>query len=492
MSSSDLDIEKNKTETQVEYASSDDQPEALEISEEHKQYLIAKHGTYELTPLPSMDDNDPLNWSNGFKWLQLGMVAFHAFMATFVASGLVPVVGLYSQIYNLPTATITYLVSVQIILVGVCPLFWTPLIMKYGQRLLLIISALGTMCFSLGSVFSTNYGSMMAMRCLQAVMISPSLAAGGLVVNDTTFAHQRGSRSGVWAIAINLGTMAGALFMGFIAEHHDAKYIHVCFTCINAAQVLAYFFFGKETAWNYKDTSRNVTNRMKQLRFKAIFPENKITLKGIFYPLSFFANWRVFVATFAYTTLFVYDNIALNVEIPEVMYMKFGLGPQALGLQFVSFIIGTVIGEVGGYLSDRIVAWGQSKGRGPSFRLWITYPGFAASVAGLVVFGTQIDAADTWNVKPLIGCALAAFGLQIVTSPFIAYCIDMDHAQAGAIILFITVFRQTLAFIGPFYFPVMFANLGFTVAYAVFAGLIVGLGLIPALFLHIKEARQGR
>lgn len=41
------------------------------------------------------------------------------------------------------------------------------------------------------------------------------------------------------------------------------------------------------------------------------------------------------------------------------MVHKFEFGPQALGLQFLSFIIGTLIGEVGGYLSDKLVQWGH-------------------------------------------------------------------------------------------------------------------------------------
>lgn len=478
-----------QTKEELESASVDDEPE---ISEEHKQYLITKHGTYHLTPLPSMCDDDPLNWSNGMKFLQLGMVAFHGFMTTFLTTGLVPVAGVYAEKFHMPTSRVAYLISVQILLVGVFPLLWVPFMERYGKRLLLIISTLGTMGFSLGSVFCNTYGSMMAMRVLQSVFISPGIAVGGSIVNETTFSHQRGSRSGIWAISVNLGTMVGAFLMGFVAQYQDAKYIHVVFTCINFGQTVCYVFLGKESLYNHNDLSRNETNRFKQLRFKAIFPENHITLRKTFYPMVFFSNLRIFIPTFAYSMCFLHANIALNIEIPEVMYLKFGLSPQALGMQFISFIIGAALGEVGGYMSDKLVAWGQKRGRGPSFRLWVTYPGFVTCIIGLVVFGVQIDAATSWNVTPLIGCALASFGLQIMTSPFIAYCIDMDHTQAGAIILFITVVRQTLAFIGPFYFPIMFAKLGFTIAYSIMAGIIGGLAFIPTLVLHIKDAKNGK
>jgi len=36
----------------------------LDLSEEHRAYLLSRHGTHELDPLPSMDPADPLNWPN--------------------------------------------------------------------------------------------------------------------------------------------------------------------------------------------------------------------------------------------------------------------------------------------------------------------------------------------------------------------------------------------------------------------------------------------
>lgn len=38
--------------------------EANELSEEHRQYLLARHGTLDLDPLPGPSDADPYNWSN--------------------------------------------------------------------------------------------------------------------------------------------------------------------------------------------------------------------------------------------------------------------------------------------------------------------------------------------------------------------------------------------------------------------------------------------
>lgn len=39
------------------------QSERSPLSEEHRQYLLKRHGTLDLDPIPQMDDDDPLNWS---------------------------------------------------------------------------------------------------------------------------------------------------------------------------------------------------------------------------------------------------------------------------------------------------------------------------------------------------------------------------------------------------------------------------------------------
>lgn len=52
------DVEPEKVESQ------DQKGQALkpQITQEHHDYLMKRHGTTELHPLPSMHDEDPYNW----------------------------------------------------------------------------------------------------------------------------------------------------------------------------------------------------------------------------------------------------------------------------------------------------------------------------------------------------------------------------------------------------------------------------------------------
>jgi len=48
------------------------------LSQEHIDYLLKRHGTLELDPLPGHGDADPYNWAT---W-KVGSVSFHIFHKT--------------------------------------------------------------------------------------------------------------------------------------------------------------------------------------------------------------------------------------------------------------------------------------------------------------------------------------------------------------------------------------------------------------------------
>lgn len=43
---------------------------AEQLSPEHREYLLARHGTLDLVPLPTMDPADPLNWPSWKVWMR--------------------------------------------------------------------------------------------------------------------------------------------------------------------------------------------------------------------------------------------------------------------------------------------------------------------------------------------------------------------------------------------------------------------------------------
>jgi hypothetical protein len=173
-------------------------------------------------------------------------------------------------------------------------------------------------------------------------------------------------------------------------------------------------------------------------------------------PLALIARPNVAVPAAAYAMVFLFASILISIEIPQLFVEKFHLNTQQVGLQNLSIIIGSVIGEqIGGILSDQWMWRRHSKIKAPvppEFRLWLSYIGYLLSICGTVVFLVRIEqASDKWNITPIIGAAIAAVGNQIVTTVLITYAVDCYRQEAASIGVFITFVRQIWGFIGPFW-----------------------------------------
>lgn len=184
------------------------------------------------------------------------------------------------------------------------------------------------------------------------------------------------------------------------------------------------------------------------------------------------------------------------------------------------FFSRTVIGEqFGGPFSD---FWmnrrtKQLQGRRPhsEYRLWSSYLGFICVIVGMVVFCVQIDRAVPmhWDVTPLIGIGIAAFGNQVTTTVLITCtlsccrfpelveqsfmltrvssdAIDCHPQHSASVGVFITLIRQIWGFIGPFWFPDMFTNLGLRGSAGLIAGLVAVVSVLPIMLLQWKGASR--
>lgn len=63
---------------------------------------------------PTDSPQDPRNWSQGKKNVQILMVAFHSMMGTFMAAGIIPAYDTFAKEYNVTVPDASYLTSFQV------------------------------------------------------------------------------------------------------------------------------------------------------------------------------------------------------------------------------------------------------------------------------------------------------------------------------------------------------------------------------------------
>jgi hypothetical protein len=225
----------------------------------------------------------------------------------------------------------------------------------------------------------------------------------------------------------------------------------------NGLQFIFHFFLGAETLYQ-RDFSDGPHRRPLLKRYFDFGRINPRPIKwwDFVQPLGHVMRPVVWIPAMAYAMIFMWAAILPSIEIPQLYPELYGFNAQQIGLQYLSFIIGSVIGEqVGGRASDWWMLRREKKmgaAPDPEYRLWLSYVGQIPAIVGLIVFCVQTDASgNKWNITPLVGTTIAAVGNQIVTTVYITYAIDCYREEAPGIGVFITFVRQIWGFVGPFW-----------------------------------------
>jgi hypothetical protein len=194
---------------------------------------------------------------------------------------------------------------------------------------------------------------------------------------------------------------------------------------INGAQLILYIFFGPETRYIRLGTSHPTSAlKAEYFNFARIDPR-PLHINDFIHPLALITKPRILIPAIAYAMTFLFGSVFITVNLPQLFGPKFGFNPQQLGYQFVSLIIGSVIGEqLGGSLSDYWMNRKTRKQDGkrpvPEYRLWLSYGGFILTIVGLVVFlvQTQDAAKGHWNITPVVGYVNLSHILSSIPFPY--------------------------------------------------------------------------
>ncbi|KAL4965708.1 putative MFS transporter [Aspergillus stella-maris] len=469
---------------------------ASSLSQAHREFLLQRHGTLNLDPLPSASLADPYNWPSWKKLTNLILVAFHACMSTFTAS-IIPAYEDISMDLGVSMQRASYLTSLQIAVLGGAPLFWKPLSSRYGRRPIFLLSSILSSICNVGCAKSPDYASMAACRALTAFFISPAAAIGSAVVTETFFKKERGRYMGIWTLMVTLGVPVGPLIFGFVANRAGYRWIFWVLAIINGVQFILYLIFGAETLYISSNADKpNPDIRSQYLSFRRIDPK-PLKFNEFYHPLTLAVRPTVAIPAFAYAMVFLFGSVLITVEVPQLLQEKFGLNAERLGLQFLGVIIGTVLGEqIGGSMSD---IWMNRRARklesgtrpAPEFRLWLSYPGVLLTIVGVIVFLVCTQQADEghWQVSPIIGTGIAAFGNQLVTTVLVTYAVDSYPQDSGSVGVFVTFVRQIWGFIGPFWFPAMFSNVGVAASSGVAAALMFVFSFLLIIPVHTTGSK---
>ncbi|KAI9039540.1 MFS general substrate transporter [Aspergillus affinis] len=417
--------------------------------------------------------NNPRNWAQWKKNAHILMVPFHSMIATLMAAGIIPAYDMMAEEYNVTVPEASYLTSIQILLLGLCPFIWKPITSIYGRYHVFLFSVLESMVCNIGGARCTTYEAQMATRILTSILISPPIGIGSGVITELCEPEKRAQKLGWWMLMITLGTPSGPFIIGFVTKHIGIEWIFWIFAIINLVQFIAHMALGAETMYLPEFDNFLRAGEAKKGVFDKLIPRRldsrSLKTREFIEPIFLCRHYAVLIPAVAHSIIFCYGNIMLIVEMPIAFGEKFDFDAQQIGLQFIAIIIGCLLGEqLSGPLSDFFL-------RSLSKRKGYTRP---------------LDKAQSWDVTPCIGAAIASFGNQVITTILISFAVDSYKEKSTNVGVCINLFRHIYGFIGTFYFPSMFESLQFAGAAGVMCAIIGACALVPIIAVQFAASRS--
>lgn len=131
-----------------------------------------------------------------------------------------------------------------------------------------------------------------------------------------------------------------------ILDHGNSKLAMIFTTMkanifkMNFVQMAGYIVFGSETSYSRTDPTSADTSRQTQP------VQRTLNIQAFLEPFRMLADYRVFMATVAYSITFNFTLVLAPVEIPAIYTPLFHLNPQQIGLNFLSLLVGYVFSAV--------------------------------------------------------------------------------------------------------------------------------------------------
>jgi MFS family permease len=495
-----------------------------------------RHGTGRnahivLTPQPSNDPNDPLNWSQMRK---LGIMLITGWGTILYASVFGPLLNasllVIAEDLRVTITDITLLSGYQVLVVGCTAPFVSAFSRKYGKRSLFVISSLFAFVGNIVGSTSTNYSQLLAARIIQGFAVSTYESLLLVVIGDLYFVHERGICFSIVSFLLAAVSNLSSVVCGPITTNLGWKYLFHIFVAMSGFHVLLQIFFVPETTYRRDhryDIDELITNDFDELaelehgQEKANGAQVERVVTGPAIPLkkTFWQNMKLFDGTYsdeglfqliispfaicmnlavAYIILLQAWFVGLYVGIAFVLAQIFGpppylMNPSSIGyLSLGPFVGGLVAMFFFGAISDPIIRFMAKRNNGvyePEYRLLMGVFSFAAG-AGLFGYGyvTQ-NYGSPYVAATLHGIVIFGVMAQVISTS--AYALDAYRDMNNEIFIMGMLVKNFLLYAFTYFINDWMAKVGPQHVFFIFGGTAFGVLLgVPVLYVFGKKYRS--
>ncbi|OLN88494.1 putative MFS-type transporter C1271.10c-like protein 5 [Colletotrichum chlorophyti] len=487
-----------------------------------------------LTPKPSADPNDPLNWPQWYKYYMAGLICIAMMMCNFLAAGpsialvetaveFFPAAAVEDGVLNIAVAKTAYFFTTTALLQGVGNFFWVPMANKFGRRPVYVASYTVYLACTIWLIFEHSFAGFLAGRIVLGFGAGAAETIAPISIADVFFLHERGTIMALYTAFLSAGVGFGVVISGLITKTQDWRVIYqVSAALIGVVLALAIFTF-PETA--YERDGASSWNRLPSMggsKPGSMRSDAELGMRSLETPVSpkkaYFSALKIFNRTLTQENLLklslrplgliilppvlwaalvqavtVGFLVAVSSNVGSAFYTAYGFDTWQSGLCFIAGIIGALVGiPAGGHLGDQIADWFTRRNGGvrdPEMRL----PGMAISMIttplALVLYGVGVEHKLHW-ICPTVGLGLLTFSISQGTNICLVYVIDAYRPVAGEVTLAVMGFKSLFGFLLSFYTNSWVEKAGYQNAFGAMAGIsTVVLVMWMPLFVWGKAIR---
>lgn len=382
-----------------------------------------------LFPSPSVDPDDPLNWSTPRKALNFALASFFV-LWTFVQLDIGSTAWgpLQSEFeFSLDVLNAGSAVNYGGLAIG-C-FFFIPLVHKYGRRPLYIFSAALQLAACIWQARMNSVGDFIGGNLISGLGGAISEVVVQITVADMFFVHQHATMNGWYVMIQSTGAFLGPVASGYIVNSQGWRWMWWwCVIFFGVTLLCVIFFFeeskfvpiltGQETASISTGSTSEKSNEKKQAegervactvtsrvalnqaikprpylqRMALVNPTKESIWPHFYQPLiALFSFPALAYTAITYGSTMAWFAIMISLQASYLIMPPYNFDPVAIGLMNLAPFVGVVLGfPFGGYLSDRSILWLSRRNHGiyePEMRLWLAIPIAILAPAAILMFG---------------------------------------------------------------------------------------------------------
>ncbi|KAL9948791.1 hypothetical protein ACHAPW_002121 [Verticillium nonalfalfae] len=439
------------------------------------------------------DPQNPLNWPDVRKWLNIGLISGLTFVTPLGSSMFAPGVPAIMVEFGESSSTMaTFAVSIYVLGFAFGPLLVAPLSETFGRAPVYNWGNVLFVIFSVATALSQNMGMMLIFRFLMGLAGSVPVTIGSGSIADLMPVEQRGRAMAAWALGPLLGPCVGPVAGGYLIQATSWRWVYWVVAIVAGIFVPLSFLYLKETCHPILLERKAARLRMEtnnhNLRGKrdSIETPKEMWIAALTRPLKLLFMTPI-VTLMAFYVAIGYGILYLLLATFSFVYAdEYGFDEGEVGLTFLPAGIGMMFGVVTFVsLSDFMIKHWQAKGGEvtPEVRLTpaLVMPCAIVLPVGLFIYGWSAEHRVHWIV-PMLGVVVFSCGLMGVMICVQNYLLDTYPRYAASVTAAVAVLRSLAGALLPLGGLQMYDALGLGWGNSLLAFLSVAMIPLPLVF----------